>query len=248
VGLTVTQMPISRPQVLFWGATVKARIAERMLMNAVGEFDLTLFDPTLSKPAYETAGEFIHSVESLAARIPQITHFLVCVGGTRGMDRFTISSFLRECGLAALSLRHPTAYVDGTAEVGAGIQAMPMAVVHTCAQVGDFTILNTGSIIEHDCQIGNGVHVMPGATLAGSVWVDDFASIGSNATLLPGLRVGKGAIVGAGAVVTRNVPDFAVMVGVPAKQAGELCERVSHVSVAQVRSVRVALAPARFTD
>jgi acetyltransferase-like isoleucine patch superfamily enzyme len=47
------------------------------------------------------------------------------------------------------------------------------------------------------------------------------ASIGSNATILPNLTVGEGAIVGAGAVVTRDVPDFAVVAGVPAKIIGD---------------------------
>jgi UDP-2-acetamido-3-amino-2,3-dideoxy-glucuronate N-acetyltransferase len=43
------------------------------------------------------------------------------------------------------------------------------------------------------------------------------ASIGANATILPGLVVGEGAMVGAGSVVTRNVPDNAVVVGNPAR-------------------------------
>jgi acetyltransferase-like isoleucine patch superfamily enzyme len=43
------------------------------------------------------------------------------------------------------------------------------------------------------------------------------ADIGTNATILPGVRVGANAIVGAGAVVTSDVPDFAVVAGVPAR-------------------------------
>lgn len=43
------------------------------------------------------------------------------------------------------------------------------------------------------------------------------ASIGSNATILGGITIGKHAIVGAGAVVTKDVPDFAVVAGNPAK-------------------------------
>ncbi|MGS3161960.1 MULTISPECIES: DapH/DapD/GlmU-related protein [Aeromonas] len=42
-------------------------------------------------------------------------------------------------------------------------------------------------------------------------------SIGANATLLPGITVGRHAMVGAGAVVTKDVPDYAVVVGNPAK-------------------------------
>ena len=46
------------------------------------------------------------------------------------------------------------------------------------------------------------------------------ASIGSNATILPGVTIGSCAIVGAGAVVTSDVPDHAVVAGVPAKIVG----------------------------
>jgi UDP-2-acetamido-3-amino-2,3-dideoxy-glucuronate N-acetyltransferase len=46
------------------------------------------------------------------------------------------------------------------------------------------------------------------------------ATIGANATVLPGLVVGRYAFIGAGAVVSRDVPDFALVVGAPARQVG----------------------------
>lgn len=50
------------------------------------------------------------------------------------------------------------------------------------------------------------------------------ASIGANATLLPGLTIGQYALVGAGAMVTKNVPDYAKVVGNPAKHVGWVCK------------------------
>lgn len=49
------------------------------------------------------------------------------------------------------------------------------------------------------------------------VRIGDWADIGTNATILPGVTVGKGAIIGAGAVVIEDVPDFAIVAGVPAR-------------------------------
>lgn len=51
------------------------------------------------------------------------------------------------------------------------------------------------------------------------------ASIGSNATILAGITVGMDALVGAGAVVTHDVPDYAIVVGVPAKIMGDVRDR-----------------------
>ena len=47
--------------------------------------------------------------------------------------------------------------------------------------------------------------------------MDYYAWIGAGATILPGVRVGRHAVVGAASVVTRDVPDYAVAVGNPAR-------------------------------
>jgi len=57
------------------------------------------------------------------------------------------------------------------------------------------------------------------------------ASIGANATIVCGIEVGHAAFVAAGAVVTKNVPDFALVAGVPAKIIGWACECGSSLKV-----------------
>jgi len=54
-----------------------------------------------------------------------------------------------------------------------------------------------------------------------SVEIGDYVFIGPRAIILPGVKIGKGAVVAAGAVITKDVPDFAIVGGVPAKIIGE---------------------------
>ena len=53
------------------------------------------------------------------------------------------------------------------------------------------------------------------------VEIGDYVFIGPRAIILPGVKIGKGAVVGAGAVVTKDVPNFKIVGGVPAKEIGE---------------------------
>ena len=59
--------------------------------------------------------------------------------------------------------------------------------------------------------------VYQGDTTIKPVIIEDNVWIGRNAIILPGVRIGKGAIVGAGAVVTKNIPQEAIVGGVPAR-------------------------------
>lgn len=55
----------------------------------------------------------------------------------------------------------------------------------------------------------------------GEVEIGDYVFIGPRVIILPGVKIGKGAVVAAGAVVAKDVPDFAIVGGVPAKIIGE---------------------------
>jgi UDP-2-acetamido-3-amino-2,3-dideoxy-glucuronate N-acetyltransferase len=61
------------------------------------------------------------------------------------------------------------------------------------------------------------------------------ASIGANATVVCGIRIGVHAFIGAGAVVTRDVPDHALVVGSPARVVGWICACAETVSRARLR-------------
>lgn len=60
------------------------------------------------------------------------------------------------------------------------------------------------------------------------VIIEDYCFIGPRVIILPGVKIGKGAVVGAGAVVTKDVPPYAIMGGVPAKIIGERRNKKLH--------------------
>jgi len=62
----------------------------------------------------------------------------------------------------------------------------------------------------------------------GPVTIGDHVWIGYRAIIMPDVEIGEGAVVGAGAVVTRNVPSFAIVAGVPAKIIGERCRDLTY--------------------
>jgi len=59
--------------------------------------------------------------------------------------------------------------------------------------------------------------IKQGSTKANPVIIEDDVWIGRNVVVMPGLRLGKGSIIGAGAIVTKDVPKYAIVGGVPAK-------------------------------
>ena len=112
---------------------------------------------------------------------------------------------------------HPKATIASSSKLGAGTVVMAGAVINAGAKIGTHCIINTGTIIEHDCVLENYVHVSPAVALAGGIKIGEGTHVGINATVIQNVHIGKWVTVGAGAVVLEDVPDFAVVVGNPAK-------------------------------
>ena len=112
---------------------------------------------------------------------------------------------------------HPSAIISKNTTIGKGVVIAPNCTINTDAVIGNNVIINTGAIIEHDNIIEDNTHIAPGVCMAGGVRVKSKATIGIGAIILDDLTIGENATVGAGAVVTRNVPDNTIVVGIPAK-------------------------------
>jgi len=192
-----------------------------MLMEQKNIESVAVFEDTIQEIEFDLNGEHIKNIEDLKSNLSKLTHFVMGIGGEHGYARVQYSEAIKKFNLSPMSLIHSHSYIDKTSKVGVGVQVMPSATIHSFCDIGDYCIVNTNATIDHECGIGNGVHVMGAAAVAGRVQIANYATIGTNATILPDVKVGVGAFVGAGAVVTKNVEDYSIVIGSPARKIKE---------------------------
>jgi acetyltransferase EpsM len=146
-------------------------------------------------------------------------HHAVCSIGSTKRRGFVEQA--AAVGFRFARVRHPSAIVSETAEMGEGSIAGARVVVAASTRIGRHAILNRGALVGHHTEVGDYVTVSPGANVAGKVTIGDGAYVGMGAIVLDGRTVGTGSVVGAGAVVTRDVPPGVQVQGVPARVVKE---------------------------
>lgn len=108
-------------------------------------------------------------------------------------------------------------------------------IIHSHVWIGDEVIIGDGTKVQAFCFIPTGVSIEPLCFLGprvtftndkhppshGTGWsktkVGANTVIGAGATILPGITIGEGCVIGAGALVTKDIPDFHIAMGVPAE-------------------------------
>jgi UDP-2-acetamido-3-amino-2,3-dideoxy-glucuronate N-acetyltransferase len=130
-------------------------------------------------------------------------------------------------------------HVQSGARIGRNCMLAQNVYIGSGAVIGDHCKLQNNVSVYSGVTLGNGVFCGPSCVFTNDLtpralypkgpehfiktFVKDGATIGANATVVCGHTIGKNAMIGAGAVVTSDVPDHVLMLGIPAKPSGFVC-------------------------
>jgi sugar O-acyltransferase (sialic acid O-acetyltransferase NeuD family) len=136
--------------------------------------------------------------------------------------RKKIFNSLTEKGVQFTNAVHPSAVIMPSAKIGLGNMIFAGAIINTNSVIGNCTIINTTAVIEHDCIVEDFASISPGVQVGGRVNIKNSAFIGTGAIILARKNIGTFAVVAAGAIVTKDVEDRTLVMGIPAKKVSQI--------------------------
>jgi len=160
----------------------------------------------------ESAAHYFRTVDN---------RFTIGVGNP--ISRKQIATQFEQIGGIFTSIISPLAQTGhfGTT-IASGCNVMTGTVITNDIKIGKGTLINLNCTVGHDSVLGDFVELSPGVHISGHCTIGDYCTIGTNATVLPRITIGRNVIVGAGSVVTKDVPDNCLVIGVPAYKVKDL--------------------------
>lgn len=121
-------------------------------------------------------------------------------------------------GFEIPSFIHKDTIIHSSVKIGKAVYILPGTNIMPLTEIGDYTMISMGVNIAHHNIIEEGCFFSQGTNIGASMHIYKLAYVGISATLMTGVKIiGNNSLIGAGAVVIKDVPDNAVMAGVPAK-------------------------------
>lgn len=130
--------------------------------------------------------------------------------------RYETTRQIVAAGGKLINFIHPSVDLTMT-DVGTGNYVQESVILQAGVRLGDNSSLHMAAIVGHQSTIGHSVFIAHAVSISGLCSIGDGTFIGTNATVLPRITIGRWATIGAGTVVTKNVPDYSVVVGNPGR-------------------------------
>jgi sugar O-acyltransferase (sialic acid O-acetyltransferase NeuD family) len=121
-------------------------------------------------------------------------------------------------GFVLISAIHPGANISKYIKIGEGTVIMAGSSINSGSVIGRGCILNTNSSLDHDSVMEDYSSLAPNSATGGNVHINSFSAICIGATIKHGVNIGKHSVVGAGSVVLKDIGNYKVAFGIPARE------------------------------
>lgn len=132
--------------------------------------------------------------------------------------RVNLLEFASSLGYNTPNYIHPSVIISPKVEIGEGVYILMGSMIMPYTKISNYTMISMNVCVAHHSVLNKGVFLSTGVNFGASIIAEEKAYCGISSTIMTGVtRLGKDCLIGAGAVVIKDVPDEAIMAGVPAK-------------------------------
>lgn len=124
---------------------------------------------------------------------------------------------LEQDGVKETILIHPEAFLAEGVQAGIGTVVQRGASISCGSHIGRHCYLQSYAMVGHDCRLDDNCIISTGAILSGNVHIGEGSYIAIGVPVKQGTRIGKNSVIGMGSVVVRDIPDFVIAMGNPAR-------------------------------
>ena len=147
--------------------------------------------------------------------------FVVAIGSPR-TRKIVVEKMLSLGQPTFATLVHPSVIKSQSVTFSEGCIVCAGMIFTVEITIGEHCIFNLNGTVGHECNIGSFVTVAPMTAISGNVTLEDFVEVGTGAAVRQGVTLNRGAMLGMGAVLTKDIPQFLIYAGNPAKPLKEL--------------------------
>jgi sugar O-acyltransferase (sialic acid O-acetyltransferase NeuD family) len=195
-------------ELLIFGAGGHAKVVLEALRGINKYCKIRLVDQDPNKKYLKLLGDISTEYFNDWEDYPKYCH--IAIGDNK--TRYKLCKIAEQNNKKLSSIIHNDANVSPSSIINVGAFVAAQALISAETDIGKYTIINHGAVVDHDCKVGSYSHVAPNSTLCGGVSIGMGCLIGAGSTILPNVQIGSNVIVGAGSVVKENIEDNQIII------------------------------------